>query len=40
MVGLMNGITVFLLLFTVVSTTVQVGLLVYLIKNRNDEKTE
>ena len=37
MVGLMEGVTVFLLLFTTVSTVAQIGLLVYLIKNRKDK---
>ena len=35
MVGLMNAALVVLMVFTAISTVVQVGLLVYLIKNRN-----
>ena len=35
MVGLMNVALVVLMVFTAISTVVQVGLLVYLIKNRN-----
>lgn len=40
MVGLMNVAVVILMGFTVVSTVIQVGLLVYLFKSKNDKKTE
>jgi hypothetical protein len=40
MVGLMNVAVIALLVFTAASTIVQIGLLVYLIKNRNKAKAE